>query len=103
MINVLKNDNSFSPSEVRNYVNYVSEISIDEIDNKIICPQMKISEFIKNLSKFTYNKSYLSQMTFSMLIGQYIHLFNTKIIEDIQLRNTRSFKLKKKYEKLKKL
>lgn len=94
---ILKTNKDFSPSEVRNYLNYVSEISIEELDNKILCPKTKESDFIKNLSKYNYNNSNLSQINLSLLIGQYIHSFNSEIIKDIEIRNSKSFKLKKKY------
>lgn len=99
---ILKDNNNFSPSEVRNYLNYVSEISIEELDNKILCPKIKESDFIKNLSDFNYNNSNLSQIKLSILLGQYIHSFNSAIISDIELRNAKSFKLKKKFAKVRK-
>ncbi|MCG8796654.1 hypothetical protein [Tenacibaculum finnmarkense] len=97
----IRKNNSFSPSEIRNNLNYLSEISIDEIYNKIQCPKTKETDFIKNLTKYNYNNSNLSKINLSILIGQYVHLFNTAIISDIELRDSKSFKLKKKYHKQK--
>ncbi|MFC4691717.1 hypothetical protein ACFO5T_14875 [Dokdonia genika] len=95
----IKSNQNFSPSEVRNYLNYVSEISIEELNNKIRCPQIKEADFIKNLSAFNYNNSYESKIKFSILLGQYLNSFNRAIIEDIELKNSTSFKLKKKYKR----
>lgn len=99
LYNLIKSDNKFSPSETRNFLNYVSEIALEEVDNKILCPQIKVENFIKSLSSFNFNKDLVSKMTLSMLIGHYIFLFNKEIIEDLENRNSKLFKLKKKYKR----
>lgn len=99
LYNILKSNNKFSPSDIRNYLNYFSEISIAEIENKVLCPKLNIDDFLKNLSKYDYNNSNLSQIKLSILLGQYIHCFNTAIIEDLEQRNSKIFKLRKKYIK----
>lgn len=91
--NNIKGRQSFSPSETRNYLNYVSEIALEELENKIFCPQIKIENFIKNLSSFSYNGNLSSKINLSIIIGQYLFIFNKKIIEDLQEREKNQFKL----------
>ena len=99
--NNIKNRQNFSPSETRNYLNYVSEVALEEINNKILCPQNKIENFLKNLSSFSYSDNLLSKINLSIIIGQYLFILNKKIIEDLQEREKNQFKLlnkdKKKY------
>lgn len=97
--NNIKGRQSFSPSETRNYLNYVSEVALEEIDNKILCPQIKIDNFLKNLSTFNYNDNLASKINLSIIIGQYIYILNKKIIEDIQSREKNKFKLLNKDKK----
>lgn len=92
----IKGNNDFSPSETRNFLNYVSEIAIDEIEKKIFCPQIKVDNFIKTLTQLNYNKSLSSNIILSIVIGQYLYLLNTEIIKDLQTRNPKHFKLLKK-------
>ncbi len=92
----IKGNNDFSPSETRNFLNYVSEIAIDEIEKKIFCPQIKVDNFIKTLTQLNYNKSLSSNIILSIVIGQYLYLLNTEIVKDLQIRNPKNFKLIKK-------
>ncbi len=94
--NNLKGNTEFSPSETRNHLNYVSEVALDEIDKKIFCPQFKISNFIKTLTKLNYNKSMSSNIILSIIIGQYLFLLNSEIVKDLQSRNSKQFKLTNK-------
>jgi hypothetical protein len=94
--NKLKGNTEFSPSETRNYLNYVSEVALDEIDKKIFCPQLKIANFIKTLTELNYNKSMSSNIIFSIIIGQYLFLLNSEIVKDLQSRNSKQFKLTNK-------
>jgi hypothetical protein len=96
----IKRDQKYSPSETRNYLNYSAEIILDELDSKILCPNLKTSDFIRNLTQFNYNQSINSSIMLSIIIGQYIFLLNSKIVEDIQLRDQKLFKLIKKYDRL---
>lgn len=91
--NNLKGNIDFSPSEIRNHLNYVSEVVLDEIEKKIFCPQLKISNFIKTLTELNYNNSLSSSIIFSIIIGQYLFLLNSEIIKDLQSRNSKKFKL----------
>lgn len=92
----LRRNTTFSPSETRNYLNYVSEVAIDEVESKIKCPQINIDNFIRTLSDFNYNHSIHSSMLLSVFIGQYIYLLNDKIVTDLQSRDSKQFKLLKK-------
>lgn len=97
--NNIKGRQSFSPSETRNYLNYVSEVALEEIDNKILCPQNKIENFLKNLSSFNYSENLSSKINLSIIIGQYLFILNKKIIEDLQEREKNQFKLLNKDKK----
>ncbi|WP_165784659.1 hypothetical protein [Solitalea longa] len=97
--NIYKNlraNNDFSPSETRNYLNYVSEVALDEIESKIVCPQPKIESFIKTLTTLNYNNSLASNISFSIIIGQYLFLLNSELVNDLQGRDPKQFKLIRK-------
>lgn len=91
--NNIKGRQNFSPSETRNYLNYVSEVALEEIEKKILCPQIKLDNFLKNLSSFSYIENLSSKINLSIIIGQYIFLLNKKIVEDIESREKNKFKL----------
>lgn len=92
----VKSNSEFSPSEIRNYLNYVSEVALDELDKKIFCPQLKIENFIKTLININYNKSLSSGIILSIVVGQYIFLLNSEIVKDLRNRDSKQFKLLKK-------
>ncbi|KQM21753.1 hypothetical protein [Chryseobacterium sp. Leaf201] len=97
--NNVKGRQGFSPSETRNYLNYMSEVALEEIDNKILCPQNKIDNFIKNLSSFNYVDNLSSKINLSIIVGQYLFIINKKIIDDIQARDKNQFRLLNKDKK----
>lgn len=92
----LKNNHDFNPSETRNYLNYVSDVAIEEIQNKIKCPQIKLENYVKSLTSLNYSKNLKNDILLSLCVGQYVYLFNNEIIKDLNNRKAKHFQLTKK-------
>lgn len=93
----------FSPSTIRNEVNYSSETAIKELNNQIFCFPINKENIISLVNSFNERCRINSGSKLTIIISEYLDILITALLKDIYSRNKNSCKLIIKYERKKSL
>jgi len=90
---------NYSPSTVRNGINYPSEISISEIKNLINCPSVKLDELENTLELISAYSNQNKGIRMTSIISEYLELLISNLLGELRFRQIDSCKLITKFEK----
>lgn len=90
---------NYSPSTVRNSINYPSEISVSEINNLINCPNVKLAELENALEIIKADSEQNKGIRMTSIISEYLELLISNLLGELQFREEKSCKLITKFEK----